>query len=154
MSIKHYLLTRGRCDSIAPVTEYVHPQIDLYPVTIRQARYSGAYEGGQWVCFGSSEILPEEAFGDDAECAWFWSSPSASLVGVGSTPNEALYDMMKRLGRIDTPITTYKEIVSQFENNVQARSHEGGQTHVSLRGIRLERTNYFDASTGFAFDSE
>jgi hypothetical protein len=60
-----------------------------YPITIVQARYGGAYEGGEWVAFHlDPRDIPEEAFADDVTCVSWWLDHGVG-VGKGSTPEEA-----------------------------------------------------------------
>lgn len=71
---------------------------DLYPVTIIQARYGGSYEGDAWCAFHCySHEVPSDATADDITCFTFWTSKAAELVGRGSTPNDALADLIHRL---------------------------------------------------------
>lgn len=71
--------------------------IDYYPIVIRQARYSGVYEGGKWLAFPNAEDgVPNAVFGDDEECASFFRSSRCSRVGRGDTPDKALADMLMR----------------------------------------------------------
>lgn len=69
----------------------------MYPIIIRESRYSGAYEGGRWFAYHADIPLTlgyyEYLEGDDCDAVDFWSSDAAKLIGVGDTPNEALADM-------------------------------------------------------------
>jgi len=71
---------------------------DLYPVMIRQARYSGIYEGGKWIAIGNYEDVDLEGYfhGDDHEAIDLFDSEAGKLIGVGTTPNEALDDMLSK----------------------------------------------------------
>ena len=79
----------------------------VYPCTIFVARYSGAYEGGRFVCFPlKHDEIPEAATADDVTAMWFWltdpvgdavESPETRFVGRGDTPDEALADMIGRI---------------------------------------------------------
>jgi hypothetical protein len=71
---------------------------DLYPVMIRQARYSGVYEGGQWIAIGNYEDveLDDYFYGDDSSAIDLFESEAGQLIGVGNTPNEALDDMLSK----------------------------------------------------------
>jgi hypothetical protein len=81
---------------------------DVYSVTVVQARYSGGYEGGTWLAFPvNMEQLVERPWADewwdwdggDIECMTWWeTSPNAQRVGRGDTPNDAVLDMLKRIG--------------------------------------------------------
>jgi len=73
------------------------PEFELYPVVIRQTRYSGVYEGGRWAAFPNMYRFPEDtAFGDDVSCANYWASSEAMHVGRGETPQEAYEDLVRR----------------------------------------------------------
>jgi hypothetical protein len=49
--------------------------ISLYPVVIRESRYSGVYEGGKWFAIaeytGESEALENYIHGDDCDAVDF-----------------------------------------------------------------------------------
>lgn len=50
------------------------PEFELYPIVIRQTRYSGLYEGGSWAAFPNTYTMPNNtAFGDDVSCANYWA---------------------------------------------------------------------------------
>lgn len=72
------------------------PEFELYPIVIRQSRYSGVYEGGAWVAFPNSYRFPEGAFGDDIEAVDYWMSTQSMRIGRGGTPDEAYRDLVKR----------------------------------------------------------
>lgn len=126
------------------------PPIDMYPVRIFQSRYGGVYEGGSWICASGNTALPKEAFGDDEDCVSFWSSGAAIKIGVGYSPDDAYFDMLNKNGYNDEQSPAYKELVQRFDTDVKLRSDKS--VSETMRSIRLERTNYFDSSTGFAFD--
>lgn len=44
-----------------------------YRTIITTARYTGLYEGGEWIAFIGDRNLPERAFGDDIECSDWWA---------------------------------------------------------------------------------
>jgi hypothetical protein len=71
---------------------------DLYPVMIRQARYSGIYEGGKWIAIGNYEDVDLDGYFHGGDCdAWdLFDSEAGQLIGVGETPNEALDDMLSK----------------------------------------------------------
>lgn len=77
--------------------------LDLYPIVIRQSRYSGTYEYGAWHAIANcvSETWNMEYFeylygDDDAAIAFWWESEAAQKVGVGATPDKALEDLLQR----------------------------------------------------------
>jgi hypothetical protein len=75
---------------------------DLYPIIVRQSRYSGIYEGGVWFAMGNfdeSKISVEYfdyIFGDDCDAADFWCSEDSESIGRGDTPNDAVNDLLLR----------------------------------------------------------
>jgi len=78
------------------------PERAVYPVVIRQARYSGIYEGGKWIATASTSDIPEPEFydyltGEDMDAINFFLSPGARYIGRGATPNEAYDDLMRRV---------------------------------------------------------
>lgn len=65
-----------------------------YPTTIVQDRYTGVYSGGKWTCWPLEfYMVPKEIDGYDTECSMFWDDCDRSVVGFGSTPDEALKDL-------------------------------------------------------------
>lgn len=79
-------------------------RLTLYPIAIRESRYSGAYEGGKWHAIpncNGGEVWNMEYFdylhGDDESAISFWiDSDAAKKIGVGETPNDALADLFKK----------------------------------------------------------
>lgn len=82
----------------------------FYPIVIRQSRYSGVYEGGKWHAIASIDEKPnqfekemreydEYLHGDDCDAVDFWMSEFVNQnIGIGDTPNDALYDLIRKLG--------------------------------------------------------
>lgn len=71
-----------------------------YPATIVNDRYGGCYSGGRWVAFPlAQEEIPEEAMGEDVECARFWDGYNEPF-GLGAWPDEAwdnlIYEIQAR----------------------------------------------------------
>lgn len=81
----------------------------FYPIIIRQSRYSGIYEGGKWHAIASADEKHNEfdkamkeyddyLYGDDCDAIDFWMSEFADQnIGTGDTPNEALFDLIKKI---------------------------------------------------------
>ena len=68
---------------------------DLHFVTITRARYGGMYEPGEWLAFPLPPSgLPYEWDADDVTCLRFWETRHD--VGGGSSPDEALADLLRR----------------------------------------------------------
>ena len=67
----------------------------VYPLAIIKDRYDGTYSGGEYLAF-NAEYIPAGVNGDDVECANFWNN-TEMIVGRGSTPNEAVNDLNKRM---------------------------------------------------------
>lgn len=84
-------------------TFYELPQV--YPVTIVQARYGGAYEGAEWLCFPCyPHQVDDKARGwddSDIECAEFWEEvgrrPGKWIIGRGWSPDDAYKDLIDRI---------------------------------------------------------
>ncbi len=80
----------------------VHPQYttSMYPITIRQSRYGGTYEGGEWYAYHGDIELTQGYYdyidGDDCDALDFWDSDDSKFFGIGDTPNQALEDMLDR----------------------------------------------------------
>lgn len=76
------------------------------PFVVCQARYSGTYEGGEWLAFPCHQWNMGQwggAFADDTTCSNFWNSPQADCIGRGDTPEEAVWDMERRNPVHDRP---------------------------------------------------
>lgn len=69
---------------------------EVYPVVIHQSRYGGVYEGGAWFAIANCDLIPDDAIGGDDEACDFWSSDQAKMIGRGTTPNDAVLDLMER----------------------------------------------------------
>jgi hypothetical protein len=93
--------------------------ISLYPVVIREARYSGVYEGGKWFAIAEyseeSEGLANYVSGDDCDALDFWDSEEAKMIGVGDSPNDALSDLYLKHGLIDDEKVKLKEANTAFD---------------------------------------
>ena len=93
--------------------------ISLYPVIIREARYSGVYEGGKWFAIaeysGESEALEGYINGDDCDALDFWDSEEAKMIGVGDSPNSALADLYLRHGIVEDEKILLEEANGAFD---------------------------------------
>lgn len=70
----------------------------IQPV-VRRARFAGKFEGAEWLSFPASnykDAVESGAFSKDpAKCAAWWvSNENTMWVGGGSSPNEALKDLV------------------------------------------------------------
>lgn len=94
-------------------------QISLYPIVIREARYSGVYEGGKWFAIaeyaGESEALENYIHGDDSDALDFWDSDEAKMIGVGDSPNSALADLYVKHGIIEDEKVLLEEAHNAFD---------------------------------------
>jgi len=77
------------------------PKVDLYPITVRQSRYSGVYEGDIWYATalekdGPSQALLDYMYEGDCEAVDFWFGPDAVFVGIGKSPNIAVQNLIER----------------------------------------------------------
>lgn len=102
--------------------------ISLYPVMIRESRYSGVYEGGKWFAIAEyseeSEGLANYISGDDCEALDFWDSEEAKMIGVGDSPNGALANLYLKHG-----ITEHEEVTLKEANTAFDFSPKDNETH-------------------------
>ena len=70
--------------------------IELYPTYVRESRYNGVYEGGQWIAWSGYSDLPDDATGGDLECQSFFMEPRSARIGRGRTPDQAVNDLIER----------------------------------------------------------
>ena len=93
--------------------------ISLYPVVIREARYSGVYEGGKWFAIAEyseeSEGLANYISGDDCDALDFWDSEEAKMIGVGGSPDEALKDLYLKHGLVDEDTVSVEAANNSFD---------------------------------------
>jgi len=85
-------------------TDGVDAKLAIYPATIVQARYNGAYEGVPWLCFPLHPrwlLEPDwrEWDGDEIACEAFWrrtreQQERFSLIGRGDSPTAAYDDLI------------------------------------------------------------
>lgn len=94
---------------------------DIYPVTIISDRYTGTYSGGEWTAWAcDADSIPEGIFDSDVECASAWSKLKRDrkkgkiIFGVGSTPNDAMCDLIKSNNQITE---RYEEYQNNKEEN-------------------------------------
>lgn len=78
--------------------------IDIYPLTIVQDRYTGAYSGGRWLAFNLDPWdIPEDPWMDDVSAGYFWEDLRNGRidlhVGIGSTKSEAVQNLQIKLER-------------------------------------------------------
>lgn len=137
--------------------------LGLYPVVVRQSRYSGIYEGGLWFAIpnheemGLAEQYVDYLYGDDCDAVDFWDSELAKTFGVGNTPNEAVADLIKKHGGndiSDIENSEYMAIRNQFESVVEERKESVIKNPSITSEIHLERTAYFERSSGYKNDDK
>lgn len=70
-----------------------------YPLTIVSDRYGGSYSGGKFTAWPELFYrIPEAIEGDDIACSTFWwKEADTSLIGIGSTPEVALNDLLTKV---------------------------------------------------------
>ena len=72
--------------------------IETYPVTIIEDRYTGAYSGGEWTAWPcDADEIPDDVWADDVSCYMKWDELIDKPIGRGATPNLALRDLANRL---------------------------------------------------------
>lgn len=136
-------------------------EFGLYPIVIRQSRYSGIYEGGLWFAIPNHdetnlvESYVDYLHGDDCDAVDFWDSDIAKTFGVGGTPDEAVADLLtKHKGtqpRQDEE-SAYMEIRNNFQSTIEERKSSSIRNPQITSDIHLERTNYFEQSSGYKSD--
>ena len=68
-----------------------------YPCTIVLDRYSGAYSGGIWTAWPLEWWeIPNEISESDTPCRVWWDANRKLKIGKGSSPDEALSDLLKK----------------------------------------------------------
>ena len=129
-------------------------ELGLYPVVVRQSRYSGVYEGGLWFAIPNheetelTENYVDYLHGDDCDAVDFWDSEIAKTFGVGTTPDNALYDLIKKHdSKWDSE--EYVSIRNQFESLIEERKEPFKKSSSIMSEIHLERTAYFEQSHGY-----
>jgi hypothetical protein len=74
--------------------------LNPYPLTIVLDRYGGTYSKGLYLAFPLEYWdVPLDASGDDVECMEFWNE-WIEPVGRGSSPDDALNDLIKQVEKI------------------------------------------------------
>ncbi len=69
----------------------------IWPLTVTADRYGGVYSGGAYLAWNCCPWeVPQEAFGDDLICGWYWNS-NTTPVGIGETPERAVGDLQRKL---------------------------------------------------------
>ena len=77
-------------------------RVSTLDVSIHQARYGGSYEGDppgssvEWFTWIGDIDWLDDAWADDVGCAGFWEDYRGAPVGRGSTPNDALEDIVRQ----------------------------------------------------------
>ena len=139
----------------------VHP--GLYPVVVRQSRYSGIYEGGIWFAMPSHEEMDltepyiDYLHGDDCDAVDFWDSEIAKTFGVGNTPDEAVLDLMNKhdsSSKNESVNLPYIEIREKFELEIGERKAPFSKGPPQTSQIHVERTSYFEISSGYKRDDK
>lgn len=88
-----------RCSICKAMSGPWHARLEfLYPVTIVPSRYSGTYEGGQWLSFPVQvdDMIGSNWNASDVECSEFYIEHTHIPIGAGGTPQEAYEDMIKQ----------------------------------------------------------
>ena len=136
-------------------------EIGLYPIVVRQSRYSGIYEGGLWFAIPNHEEIDlaesyvDYIHGDDCDAVDFWDSDMAKTFGVGNTPDEAIADLLVKHNGTQTKDdedSAYIDIRNNFQSTIDERKSSSIRHPQITSDIHLERTNYFEKSSGYKND--
>jgi hypothetical protein len=139
------------------VEKYIS-ETGLYPIVIRQSRYSGIYEGGLWFAMPSHEEVDlteayiEYIHGDDCDAVDFWDSDIAKTFGVGNTPDEAITDLLAKNYEVkieEIQDSAYLDIRNKFQSTIDGRKEPFARSPQITSDIHLERTAYFENSSGY-----
>lgn len=107
-------------------------------IVIHTSRYSGAYEGGAWFAMFLDDSFPEDAIGDDVECATYFGD-YIDIIGVGNTPQDALDNLIEK-----------NKTAADFYNNYVYRKKAGRPWASKLRRYAGRYfTREFPLRTGF-----
>lgn len=132
----------------------------LYPIVVRQSRYSGVYEGGLWFAIPNHEEMDlaeqyiDYLYGDDCDALDFWDSKMGKTFGIGNTPNEAVENLIRKQSgqEEDAPSSAYVDIRNQFDSAIEERKESFMRSPHVTSEIHLERTAYFERSSGYKND--
>ena len=90
---------------INEIDDTLNDMKNIYPVTIFRSRYSGAYEGAEWLAINEDprDDIFDEIFGDDGSCMDFFNFKGDRTnhfteplcIGHGDNPKEAYDDLLK-----------------------------------------------------------
>ena len=70
----------------------------LYPLTVISDRYSGCYSGAKFTAWPLVyDMMPKGPDAGDIECSSFWEDADKSLIGMGSTVQEAVNDLLDKV---------------------------------------------------------
>ena len=96
--VKKLIQNDERAKKIAEYEEELYSADCIYPLTIVQDRYGGAYSGGKYTAWHLDfEEIPEEINSEDTICHDFWVE-NEIIVGKGNTPLEAVEKLRELIG--------------------------------------------------------
>lgn len=76
-----------------------YEELHVYPLTVIEDRYNGCYSWGRWTAWNMHhDKIPFGPFADDCSCAEFWHEEHTFPVGIGNTPDEAIQDLLEKMG--------------------------------------------------------
>lgn len=111
----------------------VHVQNIIF---IDEDRYTGAYSGHRYTAWVGN--IPDDASGGDSTCAEFWDTNKV-IFGGGSTPDEAVADLFRKLWVPDGPYENYCPTLILYTGIYESNDP-------STRAITLcsSRQNFYD----------
>ena len=123
--------------------------LDLYPIVVRQSRYSGVYEGGLWFAIANysdddlSAAYRSYVDGDDCDAVDFWQSDESKGFGVGENPDGAVLSLMRIHLEKHVEEKTYTNLRDDFNARVASREHESQHSKYNpIFNVNVEKTDY------------
>ena len=92
----------------------------LWPIVAVQDRYGGVYSGGLWLAApGGIDLTRSDAHSEDTDAAFFADSPHMAIVGLGSSPDSAVYNLIDKTSRMSDEEVDQRaaDLRKHLENN-------------------------------------
>jgi hypothetical protein len=95
--------------------------------------------------------------GDDCDAVDFWDSDIAKTFGVGDTPDEAVTNLIAKHNSAqirEDKDSAYIDIRNNFQSTIEERKASSIRHPQTTSDIHLERTSYFEKSSGYKNDDK